>query len=260
MYQLCLAVAGVSLKLELSSREWFDFCREKFNNFINSGGQPPKANINFYFLSSTSRRSIRIRYVSPEAMTVYFPDSRYHFPLFNYLTRSVFAGVLLTHDGMVIHASSVISKFLSGKPVLFIGPSEAGKSTAAKRFGGRILADDRSIVRKENGVYYVYGSPFYDSHPTDKTPGRFRLERLFFLKKRRRADSFLVKPLAPAEAAFRLIPRIQLRTEAPRQLVRRQIKSAILLATDAAAKIKSYQLSFPLAEEKNEKDLAKYFA
>ncbi|MFH1201780.1 MAG: hypothetical protein V1674_02690 [Candidatus Omnitrophota bacterium] len=83
--------------------------------------------------------------------------------------------------GIFTHAIGV--KDLDGKGLLFAGKSGAGKSTTARLWHKHskvmVLNDDRIIVRKNNGNFFIYGSPWHgefgdylasriDSAPIDK--------------------------------------------------------------------------------------------
>lgn len=79
-------------------------------------------------------------------------------------TGSDFYSKLLMFDGLRIHSSSVV---IDGRAYLFSATSGTGKSTHTgiwrRVFGDekvRILNDDKTLVRLENGVWYAYGSPW----------------------------------------------------------------------------------------------------
>lgn len=78
-------------------------------------------------------------------------------------TGSSFYTQLLSFGGMMLHASAVV---VDGKAYLFSAPSGTGKSTHTglwlKAFGARsfILNDDKPAVRREEGVWYAYGTPW----------------------------------------------------------------------------------------------------
>ena len=70
---------------------------------------------------------------------------------------------LLRHSGMMLHSSAVI---LDGRAYLFTAPSGTGKSTHTQlwlqQFGSRaqILNDDKPALRKMDGTWYAYGTPW----------------------------------------------------------------------------------------------------
>ena len=71
-------------------------------------------------------------------------------------------------NGCYLHAAGLI---LNGKGLLFVGHSEAGKSTMVKMLRERaeILCDDRIVVRKNEQGYHIHGTW---SH--GEVPRRFR--------------------------------------------------------------------------------------
>jgi hypothetical protein len=91
----------------------------------------------------------------------------------------------LRKKGVFVHSVGV--KDLDGRGLLFAGKSGAGKSTTArlwhKHSKAMVLNDDRIIVRKLNGRFFIYGSPWHgefsdylQSH-IESAP----LDKLFFI-------------------------------------------------------------------------------
>lgn len=87
--------------------------------------------------------------------------------------------------GAVFHGSAVQ---YDKEGYLFAGLSGAGKSTISKLWAGvpkaKVLNDDKVIVRKESGIFYMYSTPwhgtyseYFDQKPVLKT----RLSKLFYL-------------------------------------------------------------------------------
>lgn len=70
---------------------------------------------------------------------------------------------LLRYDGMMLHASAVA---VDGKAYCFSGPCGTGKSTHTalwqKMLGEKavLFNDDKPALRRENGVWYAYGTPW----------------------------------------------------------------------------------------------------
>lgn len=71
--------------------------------------------------------------------------------------------ILDNYDGLFFHSSALM---LDGNAYLFSAPSGTGKSTHTalwrKHFGDRVtmINDDKPIIRKKDGVFYVYGTPW----------------------------------------------------------------------------------------------------
>ncbi len=68
---------------------------------------------------------------------------------------------LLEKQGVFLHASYIIWK---GRAILFTAPKQTGKSTQAslwkKYKNAEIVNGDRTIIKKENGYWMAYGSPY----------------------------------------------------------------------------------------------------
>ncbi len=82
-------------------------------------------------------------------------------------TAADFYKKLLDFDGMMLHSSAVV---VDGKAYLFTADSGVGKSTHTglwlAAFGERayILNDDKPALRREDGVWYAYGTPWSGKH------------------------------------------------------------------------------------------------
>jgi len=91
----------------------------------------------------------------------------------------LFAQLLADRGGIILHGSGLIFK---EKGYLFVGHSDAGKTTLVKTFNhhAKILNDDRMIVRKENGQFYLYGTPWHGDLSL-VAPDRVLLKAILFL-------------------------------------------------------------------------------
>jgi len=102
-----------------------------------------------------------------------------------------FLQVLLIHYfalnkiGLFVHSIGV--KDIDGRGLLFAGKSGAGKSTTArlwyKHTKAVVLNDDRVIVRKKGGKFFIHGSPWHGDF-NDYLDSRIEsapLKKLFFI-------------------------------------------------------------------------------
>ncbi len=73
--------------------------------------------------------------------------------------RIVHTLVLAREGGFLIHAASAVR---NGKAFIFTGVSGAGKTTLSRLAppDAHVLTDEISYVRKEDGRYFAYGTPF----------------------------------------------------------------------------------------------------
>ncbi len=91
------------------------------------------------------------------------------------------ARVLADRDGCYLHSCGVN---FNGKGLLFVGHSEAGKSTMATMLEGKaeILCDDRMIIRKRPEGFKIYGTWSHGDVP-DVSANSAPLKAILFLEK-----------------------------------------------------------------------------
>lgn len=121
------------------------------------------------------------------------------------------APLLADRNAVLLHSAGAI---LDGQGLLFVGHSEAGKSTIAGMLKGRaeILCDDRNVARLWNDGWRVHGT-WSHGDVADVSAASAPLRAILFLKQDRRNDlvplndrkrvwkellATLVKPLASA--------------------------------------------------------------
>lgn len=79
----------------------------------------------------------------------------------SFLCEILFRNRALFKQGIAIHASAISWE---GKGIVFSAPSGTGKSTQAelwaKHMHAFVLNDDRPILKLENGITYVHGTPW----------------------------------------------------------------------------------------------------
>lgn len=106
--------------------------------------------------------------------------------------------------GVELHACAVVD--VDGRGFLFVGQSGDGKTTTARLWaaaGATILSDDRVIVRRLNGRWVMFGTPWHGEAEfarSDCAP----VTRMFILRHGRREQ---VGALQPAQAAALLFAR-----------------------------------------------------
>lgn len=77
---------------------------------------------------------------------------------------------LLEIDGMMLHSSAVVR---DGYAYLFSGPSRVGKSTHTSLWtelydDAVIINDDKPALRRVDGRWYAYGTPWSGKHPINR--------------------------------------------------------------------------------------------
>lgn len=119
-----------------------------------------------------------------EHADLYFADhcTRFIDPYFGPTMELLLMHYLAQDRGVILHACGIV---IEERAILFLGESGAGKSTLARMWnqekGVDILSDDRVIVRKKDGKFRAYGTPWH-GEAAFGSPRQARLERIFFLR------------------------------------------------------------------------------
>lgn len=119
-----------------------------------------------------------------EKADLYFADESPRFldPFHGPTVELLMVHTLAEGRGAIIHACGILR---NEKGVLFVGESGAGKSTLSRLWdqesGVVVLSDDRNIVRKKGGQYWVYGTPWHGDAKFASLE-TVVLENIFFLR------------------------------------------------------------------------------
>jgi len=121
----------------------------------------------------------------------------------NSFLRIVFSMILLKEKGFIAHASSLIR---DGKGYIFPGKSGAGKTTITRLTpDGTLLTDEVSLVRKVNGKFRAYGTPFWGELAIGGENTSAPLNKIFFPVK---DDKNYVKELKTLKALEMILPNV----------------------------------------------------
>jgi hypothetical protein len=127
------------------------------------------------------------------------------FPLEYPIDELVLMHRLALGEGVELHALGLVDQ--DGSGYLFLGHSGAGKSTTARLWmrqpGVRLLSDDRIILRQQDGVYRMYGTPWHGDAGVS-SPESAPLSAIFFLEQ---APAHQILPIAQPQAAAELFAR-----------------------------------------------------
>lgn len=158
------------------------------------------------------------------------------------MTGSRFYHHLVDYDGMMLHASAVVA---DGYAYLFSADSGIGKSTHTslwKQYLGErafIINDDKPAIRKINGEYNVFGTPW--SGKTDQNVNtKARLGGIAFLQ---RSPVNWIRRIEP-DAAFLLLMR-----QTIRKLKADQMDHFIQMIREMLCCIPVYELGCNMSEE-----------
>jgi hypothetical protein len=104
------------------------------------------------------------------------------YPLAYPLEEVLMINLLPQYQGILFHAAAVSH---NGRGYLFVGASGAGKSTMSVQWERErdsiVLSDDRVIVRRREGCYWAYGTPWHGTAET-AAPLSVPLEQIFLIK------------------------------------------------------------------------------
>ena len=113
-----------------------------------------------------------------------FPDATDQFidPFYGPVLELLMINYLAQSRGVVLHSCGIKS---GESGLLFGGESAAGKSTLTRLWNQagdvEILSDDRTIVRKKDGDYWMYGTPWHGEAKFG-SPQSVRLDRIYFIQ------------------------------------------------------------------------------
>ncbi len=106
--------------------------------------------------------------------------------------QMIFMEMALSRGFLPIHASAFV---FENKAILVSGPSGIGKTTLAKRmnnlFGYPILNDDKPLLRIENDLVVVYGSPFSGKESLNFN-AVYPLGKLLFIEKGEKNEFIMI--------------------------------------------------------------------
>jgi len=150
--------------------------------------------------------------------------------------------LLITHllargGGVEIHACGLID--LRGNGCLFVGQSEAGKTTMArlwqKQKGVTILSDDRIILRKLGKKIWMYGTPWHGDAGL-ACPARAPLMTVYFLRHDQKNELIFQRPV---DALARLFA-----CSFPLFYNREALDSTFTFLEDVVKNVPCYELQF----------------
>ena len=149
---------------------------------------------------------------------------------FDSFLRAFFSWLLPRENGLLLHAAGFA---LWGGAHVFPGRSGAGKSTLSRLAEGRarLLSDELVPVRRENGRWYAYGSPFWGEMRRGGEPLRVPLRGVYGLVK---AGANSLEPAAPGRALRRLL-RCAMNFSRQPAAAERLLRTAALLALEKNA-------------------------
>ena len=227
--QFELSIGRVPLRLQMSDRQLFSAASERYSAFSDSTTQPVTIELNEGAPGESVLPEFGYEFegavLRAFASGIHFDGVQNQYAL-DSMIRVFLTWKLLSHTGFLLHAATVIR---NGKACIFTGRSGAGKSTVASLAPqGSVLTDEISLLRRENGVWRAYGTPFW---------GEFRA-----------AGS---NTSAPVAGIFRLLQATENRVEALRPVatLRALLPNVLFFSAEAAANRRLLDILSEAAEE-----------
>ncbi|MDI6723991.1 MAG: hypothetical protein QMD61_05040 [Methanobacterium sp.] len=172
-----ISIGGIPVKITLDDELFLNEILEKYSNFIVDDIDPT-INLEIEVLEDESGHNIllevpKLTLESEELYKIFWNSfsgefdihsmkgklrCRSQLDLNNYL-RIIYSLVLLEEQGFLVHAASLIR---NGIGYLFPGKSGTGKTTISRLSNDSILlSDEVSLVKKVDGEYNIFGTPFW---------------------------------------------------------------------------------------------------
>jgi hypothetical protein len=138
--------------------------------------------------------------VSADAYSAHFSGVRHEYAL-DSLLRMFLSWALLGQQGFLLHAATVVK---NGKAYVFVGRSGAGKSTVASLSPrGSVLTDEISLLKRVDGEWRAFGTPFWGEFRADGANTSAPLAGIFRLVQ---AAVNRLAPLRPSELLRSMLP------------------------------------------------------
>ncbi len=157
------------------------------------------------------------------------------------LDQILIMNMLPKRSGALVHAACMTS---NNKAFLFPGTSGAGKSTLSRQLrktgGMALISDDRIVVRKIDGQYKAFGTPWPGEEGIAENRGDL-LSSIFFIN---HGESNKVIPMKPNDALKRLVPTISVPWYDPKAVTK-----MLQLCDDVISTIPIYDLYFKPDQE-----------
>jgi hypothetical protein len=235
--QFEMSIGCVPFQLQMTDPQLFDAASVRYAAFTGAGTQPIHIALNDFSIEEREPPEFAYEFegavLRDSSRQTSFEGVGNEYAL-DSLLRVLLSWKLAGRSGFLLHAATVIR---NGNAYVFTGRSGAGKSTVASLAPeGSVLTDEISLLRRENGMWRAYGTPFWGefraagSNTSAPVRGIFRLVQ---------AAENRLRPLRPVEMLRALLPNVlffSAETKANRRLLE--------IVGQAAEEISSYELAF----------------
>lgn len=235
--QFELSIGCVPLRLQISDAQLFGEAWERYGAFTNAAEQPITIALNDGTLPEGAAAEFGYEFEGA-ALRAYSSGIRFDGVRNQYaldsLLRVFLSWKLLEHRGFLLHAATVIR---DGKAYVFTGRSGAGKSTVATLSPrGTVLTDEISLLRREEGVWRAYGTPFWGEFKAAGSNSSAPVAGIFRLLQASKDRVESLRPMAVLRALLSNVLFFSAEAEANRRLLE--------ILSQAATEIDGYNLSF----------------
>jgi hypothetical protein len=235
--QFELSIGCVPLRLQMSDAPLFDAVAVRYAAFTNTSEQPINIALNNVTPPESATADFGYEFEGAALRTfagdIRFDGVRNQYAL-DSLLRVLLSWKLLEHQGFLLHAATVIR---DGKAYIFTGRSGAGKSTVASLSPqGSVLTDEISLLRRENGVWRAYGTPFWGEFKAAGSNSSAPVAGIFRLLQAPENRVELLRPMAILRTLLPNVLFFSAEAKANRQLLE--------ILSWAATEIAGYNLSF----------------
>jgi hypothetical protein len=237
--QVELSIGRVPLRLHVSDARMFSEASERYRAFATSQEEPFAIYLRNFFSANGGSAEFSYEFEAHQAALRAFSGESQFVGANNPYTLDCLLRILLTwmllpRTGFLLHAATVVH---DGRAYIFTGRSGAGKSTVASLAPeGTVLTDELSLVRREDGIWRAYGTPFWgefragDSNTSAPIAGIFRLVQ---------AEENRVAPLRPVEFLRAMIGNVLFFSREPADSER-----LLDIVSQAAQELRGYSLEF----------------
>jgi hypothetical protein len=227
--QFDFSIGCVPFQLQISDARLYRAASLRYAAFTEAAAEPLHIALNDHSIAGNQPADFAYDFegavLRADSCKIRFDGVRNEYAL-DSLLRILLSWKLTDRNGFLLHAATVVR---NGKAYVFTGRSGAGKSTVASLSPkSSVLTDEISLLRRENGEWRAYGTPFW---------GEFRA-----------AGS---NTSAPVRGIFRLLQAAENRVTSLRsvELIRTLLPNVLFFSSESEANRRLLEIVGQAAEE-----------
>ena len=198
------SIGRIPFHLHLRDERLFTSALRRYAGFTSGPEKAVEIHTDDFFPGEAQRADFSCQFegaaVHVFSADAYFTGVRNEYAL-DSLLRMLMSWVLLPRFGFLLHAATVIR---AGRAYVCAGRSGAGKSTVASLSPqGSVLTDEISLLRREDGIWHAYGTPFWGEFRAEGKNASAPASGIFRLTQALENE---LKPLRAAELLRSLLP------------------------------------------------------